>query len=94
MSQQITVHNPGPYEVVIDLAGHQLAGFTSAEVRGDERTAAALRSGALVKVKVATKAEAAPKAEPKPEHDEPEPKKTQKKTAVTTNGAGTETGAK
>lgn len=48
MPQQTRVHNPGPYEVVIDNAGHQLAGSTSANVSADRRTASLLAAGLLI----------------------------------------------
>jgi outer membrane biosynthesis protein TonB len=63
MPQQIRVHNPGPYEVVIDDVGHQLAGSTSVSVDADGRTAALLDAGLLLRVKDTTEETPAPEPE-------------------------------
>jgi hypothetical protein len=77
MPQQTRVHNPGPFEVVIDNAGHQLAGFTSTTIEVDARTSALLSGGVLILP-----------SEPPAE----DPKPTTKKKAAASD-AGAETGA-
>lgn len=99
MPQQTRVHNPGPFEVVIDLDGHQLAGQTSGTVVADARTEALIEAGQLLRLPEppAPRTEtvtADPPAEEEPAKDTPKATKSKKPQAPASEEATAQTGAK
>ena len=86
MAYNIRVHNPGPYEVVMDMRGRILPGHTSTDADRDDRyTSRLLSKGVLLEIgQLSTLAE----------EEDPAPKasRTSTKTTKSTASAGAETG--